>query len=60
MREANSDAELDARIYELGDFQEIMNVAKRTSYETAPTSAPLDAVFPRGKTNSITVQRDRG
>lgn len=29
MREANTDAELDDRIYKLGDFGRIMNVAKR-------------------------------
>lgn len=29
MRQANSDEELDARIYALGDFGSIMNVAKR-------------------------------
>lgn len=30
MREARTDAELDSRIYALGSFQSIMNVAKRT------------------------------
>jgi len=30
MREANTDAELDDRIYKLGDFGRIMNIAKRT------------------------------
>ncbi|KAF8067485.1 RNA-directed RNA polymerase [Lyophyllum atratum] len=29
VREANSDAELDARIYALGDYGKIMNIAKR-------------------------------
>src|SRR5437660_199878 len=29
MREANNDAELDARIYRMGDFGKIMNAAKR-------------------------------
>ncbi|KAF5380175.1 hypothetical protein D9615_006214 [Tricholomella constricta] len=29
MRQAKSDAELDARIYELGDYGRIMNIAKR-------------------------------
>ncbi|KAJ7639975.1 hypothetical protein DFH06DRAFT_629030 [Mycena polygramma] len=29
LREANFDAELDARIYQLGDFQRIMSAAKR-------------------------------
>ncbi|KAF9261342.1 RNA-directed RNA polymerase [Marasmius fiardii PR-910] len=29
LREANNDEELDARIYQLGDFGKIMNVAKR-------------------------------
>lgn len=29
MREANNDAELDARIYQMGDFGRIMNGAKR-------------------------------
>lgn len=32
MREANSDTELDNRIYVLGDFGRIMNVAKRNSF----------------------------
>jgi len=31
LREASSDAELDDRIYAMGDFKRIMNVAKRTS-----------------------------
>lgn len=31
LREANSDAELDDRIYAMGDFKKIMNVAKRIS-----------------------------
>jgi hypothetical protein len=30
LRQADTDAELDARIYLLGDFSRIMNVAKRT------------------------------
>ena len=30
MREARSDAELDERIYSMGDFGKIMNAAKRT------------------------------
>lgn len=30
MRQASSDEELDGRIYQLGDFGRIMNVAKRT------------------------------
>lgn len=29
LREANSDAELDERIYQMGDFGRIMNIAKR-------------------------------
>lgn len=29
LREANSDEELDEKIYRLGDFKRIMNVAKR-------------------------------
>lgn len=32
MREANNDAELDNRIYVLGDFGRIMNAAKRDSF----------------------------
>lgn len=31
LREASSDAELDNRIYAMGDFKKIMNVAKRMS-----------------------------
>jgi hypothetical protein len=29
MRQANTDTELDDRIYQLGDFGRIMNIAKR-------------------------------
>lgn len=32
MREANNDAELDNRIYVLGDFGRIMNAAKRDPF----------------------------
>ena len=32
MREANNDAELDERIYKLGDYGRIMNAAKSESF----------------------------
>lgn len=35
MREANSDTELDNRVYVLGDFGKIMNAAKRDSFNIA-------------------------
>lgn len=42
MREANSDAELDGRIYVLGDFGRIMNAAKRDPFYRLKLSLTSD------------------
>ena len=39
MRAANSDAESDRRIYALGEFEKISNVAKRLSIQCASSIA---------------------
>jgi hypothetical protein len=41
LRQANTDAELDARIYGLGEFEKIMNVAKRSFFVDAASTLPM-------------------
>ncbi|KAJ7754189.1 RNA-directed RNA polymerase [Mycena maculata] len=50
LREANSDAELDDRIYRLGDFQRLMSAAKRAKrigllFSEAQVDYNLDPIF---------------